>query len=199
MFRNILPDFQSFLRSHNFVQEKHIPYYAYWASQFLSFSNNHKNLKIDLRIQSFLQNLQNTFNKGDWQIRRVSASTQNQAFNALLFLFRNILHIEVTNIETAIRAKRGEKLPVAFTIEEIQELFKHITGKTRLVLQLLYGSGLRISEVVRSRVKYFDFTYNTITVRSSNEDSHKKSRHYQTCQRSHFKAQPRNASFDERS
>lgn len=78
--------------------------------------------------------------------------------------------IELSDLKTTLRAKRGMKIPVVLTVEEIQELFKHSSAIHLLYLQLLYGSGLRISELVHSRIKDFDFTYNTITVRSSKGD-----------------------------
>jgi integrase len=70
--------------------------------------------------------------------RRVSSSTQNQAFNALLFLFREVLKTELGDLSKTVRAKRGEKLPVVLSPEEIQALFKHIKGLSLLILQLLW-------------------------------------------------------------
>ncbi len=102
--------------------------------------------------------------------RRVSASTQNQAFNSLLFLFRDILHRDLENLQGTVRAKRGPKLPVVLSVEEVRALFQHSSGKNLMVHQLLYGSGLRVSELVKLRVKDLDFEGNLIFVRSSKGD-----------------------------
>jgi len=102
--------------------------------------------------------------------KRVSASTQNQAFNALLFLFRVILNIELTDLDKTVRAKRGVKLPVVLSIEEVQKLFKHIKNTEALMVQLLYGSGLRLMELARLRVKDIDFGSNLIFVRDGKGD-----------------------------
>ncbi len=85
--------------------------------------------------------------------------------------------IELTDVQTTLRAKRGIEMPVVLTIEEIQELFKNTNGIYLLYLQLLYGSGLIISELVNLRIKDFNFTYNTITVRSSKGDKDRIRRH----------------------
>jgi integron integrase len=102
--------------------------------------------------------------------RRVSSSTQNQAFNALLFLFRGVLKTELGDLSKTVRAKRGEKLPVVLSPEEIQALLRHIKGLSLLIVQLLYGSGLRLMELARLRVKDIDFGQNLIFVRGSKGD-----------------------------
>lgn len=100
----------------------------------------------------------------------VSSSTQNQAFNALLFLFRDVLGIELNDLGKTVRAKRGVRLPVVLSIEEVQKLFGQTDGKNLLILQLLYGSGLRLMELARLRVKDIDFDANLIFVRSGKGD-----------------------------
>ena len=102
--------------------------------------------------------------------KRVSSSTQNQAFNALLFLFRSVLNIELKGLDKTVRAKRGFRLPVVLTIEEIQKLFKHTEKKTLLMVQLLYGAGLRLMELARLRVKDVDFDNSLIFVRAGKQD-----------------------------
>jgi site-specific recombinase XerD len=91
----------------------------------------------------------------------VSSSTQNQAFNALLFLFRDVLHRDLDNLQGTVRAKRSQKLPVVLSIEEVKTLFQQIHGKYLLFLHLIYGSGMRISEFVHLRVKDIDFQENS--------------------------------------
>jgi len=102
--------------------------------------------------------------------KRVSSSTQNQAFNALLFLFKDVLNVELKNISGAVRAKRGTKLPVVLTIEEVQNLLKNVRGKALLIAQLLYGTGMRLMELARLRVQDIDFAASQIIIRASKGD-----------------------------
>lgn len=102
--------------------------------------------------------------------QRVSSSTQNQAFNALLFLFRNVLNKEIGNLDTTVRAKRGTKLPVVLSVDEIKAVFQHLSGQGLLIGQLLYGAGFRLMELARLRVKDIDFGADTIFVRSGKGD-----------------------------
>lgn len=102
--------------------------------------------------------------------KRVSSSTQNQAFNALLFLFRDVLNIELKDLNKTVRAKRGPKLPVVLSIEEIQKLFMHMEGKALLMAELLYGTGLRLMELARLRVQDIDFDNGLIFVRAGKQD-----------------------------
>ena len=95
----------------------------------------------------------------------VAASTQNQAFNALLFLYKQVLKVEPPNIEGVERARASKNLPVVFTKQEANAVIAHLRGENRLIASLLYGSGLRIMEAVRLRVKDIDFSRNEITVR----------------------------------
>jgi integron integrase len=94
----------------------------------------------------------------------VAASTQNQAFSALLFLFRDVLKRKIEFLE-AERAKRPERVPVVMTIEEINEVFRLLGGRDLLFGRLLYGAGLRHYEGLRLRVKDVDFAARQITVR----------------------------------
>ncbi|MGA2318423.1 MAG: integron integrase [Thermodesulfobacteriota bacterium] len=102
--------------------------------------------------------------------QHVSSSTQNQAFNALLFLFRDILKIAIDDLSQTVRAKRGQRLPVVLSVEEVKEIFKHVEGTNLLILQLLYGSGLRLMELARLRVKDIDFSASLVFVRNSKGD-----------------------------
>jgi len=96
---------------------------------------------------------------------KVSASTQNQALFALLFLYREVLRIDLPRIENVIRAKRPDRLPVVFTAHEAKAVLKNLTGVPFLVASLLYGSGLRLTEALHLRVKDLDFEVNQIVVR----------------------------------
>lgn len=98
-------------------------------------------------------------------VERVSASTQNVALSALLFLYREVLRIDLPLIEGVERAKRPMRQPVVLTREEARKILSEMSGVTRLMALLLYGSGLRLMECVRLRVKDVDFSYKQITVR----------------------------------
>ena len=102
--------------------------------------------------------------------KNVAASTQNQAFNALLFLFRGVYEKELGDVSKTVRAKRGQKLPVVLTRDEVRRLFECASGKHRLMLQIIYGGGLRLSELTRLRVKDIDFENQLLYVRSGKGD-----------------------------
>lgn len=91
---------------------------------------------------------------------KVSSSTQNQAFFALLFLYRDVLQICLPNIEGVVRAKRPEHLPVVFTSSEAKAILEKLNGIPFLVASLLYGAGLRLTEALHLRVKDIDFEMN---------------------------------------
>jgi integron integrase len=97
--------------------------------------------------------------------RKVSASTQNQALAALLFLYRVVLGIELKWLDEMVRAKRPQRLPVVLTRREVRELLGRLRGTTWLMASLLYGSGLRLLECARLRVKDVDFERGEILVR----------------------------------
>jgi len=142
--------------------------YLEWAERLMDYTSEVK--KKDVRaagldsgdVKDFLGYLALT--------KKVSSSTQNQAFNALLFLFRDVLKKELGDMSKTVRAKRGQKLPVVLSPEEVHSLFKHIKGLNLLILQLLYGAGLRLLELARLRVKDIDFDQNLVFVRGSKGD-----------------------------
>ena len=95
----------------------------------------------------------------------VTASTQNVALAGLLFLYREVLLIDLPLIEGVERAKRPQRIPVVLTLEEVKRVLAQITGTHHLMASLLYGAGLRLMECVRLRVKDLDFDYHQIIVR----------------------------------
>lgn len=97
--------------------------------------------------------------------RRVSASTQNQAFGAILFLCREVLGIEVAGLSPVVRAKRGTHLPVVLSLPETAALLDAMRGTSRLMAALIYGGGLRVSECCELRVKDVDFDQGLLFVR----------------------------------
>jgi integron integrase len=96
---------------------------------------------------------------------RVSASTQNQALAAVLFLYRHVLAIELPWLDNVVRARMPERIPVVLSRREVQALLAQLEGQVHLVAQLLYGSGLRLMEALRLRVKDVDFEYSQLVVR----------------------------------
>ncbi len=101
---------------------------------------------------------------------RVSASTQNQAFNAILFLYREVLDQPIEGKIEAVRAKRHPRLPVVMTQEEVQQVFAEMKGTHLLMAKLLYGGGLRLMECVRLRVKDLDFDRGLMMIRAGKGD-----------------------------
>lgn len=102
--------------------------------------------------------------------RNVSASTQNVALAALLFLYRDVLKLKLERIEDVERARISRHLPVVFTRSEVSAILNSLSGVTYLAAALMYGSGLRLMECLRLRVKDLDFSYNQIIVRSGKGD-----------------------------
>ena len=96
---------------------------------------------------------------------QVSASTQNQALSALLFLYREVLGWELTYVDGIERAKRPQRVPVVLSREEVRRLLAQLAGTEHLLASLLYGAGLRVMECVRLRVKDVDFAYQQLIVR----------------------------------
>lgn len=102
--------------------------------------------------------------------RKVSASTQNQAFNAILFLFRHTLDKNIDDIGDAVRAKRKRRLPVVLSRGEIERIFHEMQGINLLMARTIYGCGLRLAECVNLRIKDVDFERDAIAVRGGKGD-----------------------------
>ena len=133
--------------------------YCDWVKRYIRFHGLRHPLEMNTpEIQAFLTDLARV---------GVSASTQNQALSAILFLYQQVLKQEVGWIEDVERAKRPKRAPVVLTRDEVHNIFAHLHGMPRLMAGLLYGSGLRLMECVRLRVKDVDFGYARITVRDA--------------------------------
>jgi integrase len=94
----------------------------------------------------------------------VAASTQNQALSALLFLYREVLAVDLPWLDAVVRAKRPERLPVVLTREEVRAVLLRLTGVPHLMACLLYGAGLRVLECCRLRVQDLDLARHQITI-----------------------------------
>ena len=132
--------------------------YAGWATRFLAFCEPAKAESLGAAdVARFLTHLAT--------LDRVSASTQNQAFSALLFLLQDALGRDLGDISGVVRAKRSLRLPLVLSRSEVAAILRAMQGVARLMVQLMYGAGLRLLECCRLRVKDIDFARNEITVR----------------------------------
>jgi len=133
--------------------------YVGWIRRFILFHNKrHPEELGETEVSEFLTHLAVN--------RRVSPNTQNQALNALVFLYRHVIGRPLGDILGTVRARRPQRLPVVLSREEVRRLFQHLDGPHWLPGSLLYGSGLRLMECLRLRVKDLDFDHRAITVRS---------------------------------
>jgi len=132
--------------------------YVSWIKRFILFHNKRHPREMGApEIEAFLTHLAVE--------RRVAASTQNQALSAILFLYREVLGIDLDLPLHAIRAKRPRRLPTVLTHDEALRVIAALSGTHQLMAKLLYGSGLRLMECVRLRVKDLDFDQHVIIVR----------------------------------
>ena len=132
--------------------------YWHWIKAFILFHHKrHPNEMAEAEISAFLSHLATN--------KKVSASTQNQALSALLFLYRDVLQKPLDWIDNIVRAKRPSRLPVVFTREEVQAILGNLNGTKWLMASLLYGAGLRLTECLHLRIKDLDFGYGQIVVR----------------------------------
>ena len=143
------------LRHYSYETEK---IYIYWIRKYIFFHNIKHPAEMGApEIETFLTHLAVE--------KTVSASTQNQALFALLFLYREVLKVNLPWLEEFTPAKKSERMPVVLTKEEVKLILDELKGTNWLIGNLLYGSGLRLIEALRLRVKDLDFGYRQIIVR----------------------------------
>ena len=134
--------------------------YASWVRQYILFLRvNEYGVDIlpSAKIEAFLTHIANT--------RNISAATQNQAMNALMFLYKIVFGMEVDGKIDAVRAKKEKSLPVVLTRDEVALVINEMSGTNGLMASVLYGSGLRLKECLRLRVKDVDFARGQVIVR----------------------------------
>ena len=132
--------------------------YADWAARFLRFHGNRDPRVMGKEeVERFLSHLAVE--------KDVAASTQNQAFSALLFLYRDVLDVRLEWLDGVVRAKRPKRLPVVLTRDEVHAVLRHLHGESLTAAMLMYGAGLRVLECLELRVKDIDFGYRQIAVR----------------------------------
>ena len=133
--------------------------YLKWIKRFIKYHDNrHPRDLGPAEIQRFLTELAT--------VGRVSASTQNQALSALLFLYKKVLRIDLPFLDEIVRAKRPVRVPIVLTQDEVRKVLGAMRWRHRLMAGLLYGSGLRTSECLQLRVQDVDFQYLQLTVRN---------------------------------
>ena len=160
-----LPSVKLLDQARTVMRLKHYAYrtersYLNWMRRFIVFHNhNHPRSMGKEQIESFLSYLAIE--------GKVAASTQNQALNALLFLYRSVLHHPIDDDISAVRARRSKHIPTVLTKDEAMTVINLLQGHNLLMAQLLYGSGLRISECTRLRIKDLDFDRRQITIRDA--------------------------------
>jgi integron integrase len=151
-------------RHYSYMTEKA---YVGWIKRFIFFHNKRHPAEMgEGEIARFLSSLASDYH--------VSASTQNQALNALLFLYREILNKDIGYVDGVVRAKRPHRLPVVLTRQEVRSILGFLDGSDWIMAMLLYGAGLRLMECLRLRVKDIDCASNQIVVRAGKGD---KDRH----------------------
>ncbi len=137
--------------------------YCYWIRFFIRFHGiRHPSGMGTSEVHAFLEHLAVE--------RHVAAATQNQALNALVFLYRHVLEQPLGDIGEFSRAKRPRRLPVVLSHEEAMRVLSHLSGPMHLMAALMYGGGLRVTEACRLRVRDIDFNRQVLTVRSGKGD-----------------------------
>lgn len=149
------------------IRIKHYSYktekaYVDWAERFIRFHGIcHPAEMGRAEVEAFLSHLAVE--------RNVSSSTQNQALHALLFMYEQVIGVKLDNVQ-AIRAKKSQHVPAVLSQEEVKKVLGRLNGVYYIIGRLLYGSGMRLMECMRLRVKDIDFDLRTVTVRDTKND-----------------------------
>ena len=152
------------LRHRSYSTEKT---YIIWLRQFKGFINGkHPDSLEGKDLQDFLSYLAVD--------KKVSASTQNQALNAIVFLYRHVLDKNIEGEISAVRARQNRRLPVVLTVKEIEKIFSGMSGVNLLMAKLIYGCGLRLHECLQLRVKDIDIEQNVVIIRSGKGDKDRR-------------------------
>ncbi|KQC13373.1 MAG: hypothetical protein APR63_08830 [Desulfuromonas sp. SDB] len=141
--------------------------YISWLKQFSGYNKSKNPYTLSGGdLQDFLTHLAVD--------RKVAPATQNQALNAIVFLFRYVLEKDIENTIDAVRSKHKRKLPVVLTKQEIHQIFSNLNHSSKLMAELIYGCGLRLSECLQLRVKDLDLEQNILIVRSGKGDQDRR-------------------------
>ncbi|RLB32319.1 MAG: integron integrase [Deltaproteobacteria bacterium] len=158
--KKLLDEVRDIMRLHHYSIHTERTYIE-WIKRYVQY--HHMQTREDLqhgeeKVEEFLTHLAVN--------REVSPSTQNQAMNALVFLYKKVLKTPMEKEINAVRATKKLNVPVVLTREEVRQIIGLLQGVPQLIVKLLYGSGLRISEAVRLRVQDIDYRMKSLTVRS---------------------------------
>ncbi len=141
--------------------------YLIWLRSFRAFAGEKQTDQLGARdLQDFLSHLAVE--------KKVSASTQNQALNAIVFFYRHVLNKTIDQELSAVRAKQRRHLPVVLTVKEVQSIFDQMSGTTKLMAMLIYGGGLRLQECLQLRVKDIDLEQSILIIRSGKGDKDRR-------------------------
>ena len=137
--------------------------YIYWVKKLITYSSKEMPASITQDdVKAFLSYL--VIEKS------IALSTQKQCFNAILFLFRHILDKKIKNLDSVVRSRVKRRLPVVLSREEITAVFNFLDNPYKLMAEIIYGGGLRLSECLKLRIKDIDFQNNILTLRSGKGD-----------------------------
>ena len=152
------------LRHRSYSTEKT---YVMWLRQFQGFINGKQPQSLEGKdIQDFLSYLAVE--------KKVSASTQNQALNAVVFLYRHVFDKDIQGEINAVRARQNRRLPVVLTVNEVEKIFSEMSGINKLMARLIYGCGLRLQECLQLRIKDVDFEQSLVIIRSGKGDKDRR-------------------------
>jgi integron integrase len=152
----LLDEVRNILRVHHYAMKTEKSY-VQWIKRFIIFHKKRHPIEMGkLEVEEFLT----------WLAvkRQVAPSTQNQALQAILFLYKTVLNIELAWLDDVVRAKRQQRIPVVLSRREVAAVLAALTGRYQLIGKLLYGSGLRLMECLRLRVMALDLDRQSITV-----------------------------------
>jgi integrase len=154
--RRLIPEIRRIMRLKHYSLRTEETYIG-WITRYILFhGKTHPREMNKSHIEAFLSHLA--------VHGKVAASTQNQAFNAILFLYRHVLDLPLEENIHAIRAKRSQRLPTVLSKEEIKQLFAEIKGTNLIIAKLMYAGGLRLMECLRLRVQDMDFANQQLTI-----------------------------------
>ena len=132
--------------------------YCHWIKRFIFFHDKRHPSEMGApEVEAFLSHLAS--------VGRVSSSTQNQAMHAVLYLYKKVLGVDLPWLDGVTKARESRRLPVVLTQRETQALLRHVTGSNGTIIKLLYGTGMRLSECLRLRVKDLDLQRLQVIVR----------------------------------
>lgn len=134
--------------------------YIQWVTRFIQYHNGSRISEMGKpEVKEYLNYLANE--------RNVASSTQNQALSALVFLFRDILCIDISNMDNLVRAKKKSNIPTVLSRAEVRDVLSNMSGLPKRIAWLIYGTGMRITEALRLRVNDIDFDNNQIYIRNA--------------------------------